>query len=382
MPQKAIPGRGHKRPQLDVPIERLHLDDLNPRLPESVKGKKEIDVLTILYEEFGLDELAISMAQNGYFDEEPLVVIPWDIPVGVVKKGVIKNNDKFEEFIKKESTHFTVVEGNRRLATARILLSSDLRKKFRIYGWPDLIEDISEDLSLLPVIVYPNRNEVVPYLGVRHIAGIKKWDAYAKARYIVSMLHSGTTVEDIEQQIGDKQGSVRKSSICFNILEQARDEFDFDISNAQDDFSLLILSIGQGNIKRYLGLPVKLKDIPLKNPIKDAKLNELKNFLSWLFGEGKKVPRVIKESRDITNYLTHVVANAESVGYLLRTGDLQAAFDLSDGEETMLKKSLANANKYLEKSLGIVHRHKTIDIKEDVKKCYETAGRLFRTINE
>jgi hypothetical protein len=377
MTNEKIPGYGRKRPQLNIEVDRLHLDELNPRLPETMQGKIEGEVLRTLYEEFSLEEIAISMSQNGYFDEEPLVVIPFNMP-----DNIDAGSEAYRTFIEKDNTHFAVVEGNRRLATIKILLDKAIQKSLGIRSWPELKKDIRDDLSILPVIVYPNRNEVVPYLGVRHITGIKKWDAYAKARYIRSMLDGGLSIEDIEQRIGDKQGSGRKNAICFSMLEQARDELDYDINKATDNFSFLVLSIGQGSIRRYLGLSSKLKDIPLEAPVNSDKLNALKNLLTWLFGEGKSIRPVIDESRDITNFLIHVVSSNEAVEYLKKTGKLQDAYELTDGEETMLKKSLASANTKLEKALGIAHRHKTPDIQVEVKKCRETAEHLFKTVNE
>lgn len=376
-----IPGYGRVRFQLEVQVDRLHLDPLNPRLPSNIQGKSESEVLKALYDYFNLEELAVSMSQNGYFDEEPLVAIPREVPKELQKAGYEKK--EFEAFIREKNTHFTIVEGNRRLATIKILLDKSLQQALGKRIWPALVREVQEDLSCLPLIVYPERDQVVAYLGVRHITGIKKWDAYSKARYIVSMLNNGLKIEDIEQRMGgDQQGAIRKNVICFRMLEQAHEEFDYDIHQATQDFSFLILSIGQGSIKRFLGLPSKLKEISLEQPIKDKKFKELKNLLSWIFGEGKQVQPVIKESRDITNFLSAVVSSPEATKYLEDTRKLEDAYDLSDGEETMLKKSLARANNSLEKALGIAHRHKTPDVKVEVKKCLDTAQRLHQTVNE
>ena len=73
-------GFGRKRPQLNVPIERLHLDPANPRLPEEIQGRKEDALLDHLYHHFDLEEIAAPMAENGYFDEEQLVAVPNDLP--------------------------------------------------------------------------------------------------------------------------------------------------------------------------------------------------------------------------------------------------------------------------------------------------------------
>ena len=60
-------GLGRKHPQLDLPVSRLFLDNENPRLPEEAQGKKEEELLNVLYDGFSLDELAASMAENGSF---------------------------------------------------------------------------------------------------------------------------------------------------------------------------------------------------------------------------------------------------------------------------------------------------------------------------
>ena len=78
---KKASGLGRKRPQLNVNADNLHLDPLNPRLPEDIQGKSEEDINYALYRFFDVDELAYSMAENGYFDEEPLVAIPNNVSI-------------------------------------------------------------------------------------------------------------------------------------------------------------------------------------------------------------------------------------------------------------------------------------------------------------
>lgn len=393
MPKAKPAGVGRKRPQLNIAIENLHLDPENPRLPEEIQGKSEPEVLNHLFRKFDLEEIADPMGKNGYFDEEPLIAIPNDIPAKLVPKPGKPESDAYLEFINKKTTQFTVVEGNRRLSTAKILRDSTLRQEFKIRSWPEITEAVRTDLAILPVIVYPTRNEVLPYLGVRHITGIKKWDSYAKARYIADMIDDGHTIESIEKQVGDRVQSVRKNAIGYHLLKQAREELDWDISNARNDFSLLILSIGQKNIKSYLGwtkaVPetgkiktMPLDEIELGSPVDDEHLPNLRNLLSWLFGEGSKVLPVIKESRNITDYLQHVVASPKAVDYLQDTRNLVEAYDLTDGEEIMLRKLLKLANLKLEKALGVAHRHKTPDVIAEAEKCSETAGLLVKAVKE
>ncbi len=386
-------GAGHKRPQLDVPIERLHLDPENPRLPEEIQGKLEEDLLQHLFDHFDLEEIADPMGRNGYFDEEPLVVVPQKIPAHLLPKEGKKESAEYFDFIKKDSTHFTVVEGNRRLATAMILLDAARQQRLKIRSWPEASASVQEDLRILPAIVYPLRKDVLPYLGVRHITGNKKWESYAKARYIADMIREGHSVNEIEQQVGDRAQSVRKSAIAYHMLREATEELDWDIGRAKKDFSLILLAIGQKNIKFYLGwskaVPnveqlksMKLEEIDLESPVAREHLRNLRDLLSWLFGEGSKVLPVINESRDITNYLSSVVASPSAVEYLRQTRNLKDAYDLTDGEEVMLQRLLRTANTKLEKALGVAHRHKTLDVIGEAEKCQETAARIVKSVKE
>ena len=374
-----FPGQGRKRPQLNLNIDQLHLDKENPRLPEEKQKRPETEILKTLYDDFYLAELAESMARNGYFDEEPLVAIPQQLPLEL--EHTDPHSQEFLSFVTGTDTQFTVVEGNRRLATAKLLLNTDSREKLHIRHWPEPSPEIADDLRILPVIVYNTRAEIVPYLGVRHIIGIQKWDSYAKARYIAMMVNTGNSINDVAESIGDKQGSVNKTYLCYRLLAQAQDEMEVDVRKPKEDFSLLLLAIGQANVKQFLGLPRRTKDINFDDPVSIERLPNLKNLLSWVFGENGKLP-VIKESRDITNLLTHVLGSPEAVQYLENTRDLAAAYDRTDGEEKMLLKYLATANTKLEVALGIAHRHKTFEALSQVQKCEQTVAALLNTLKD
>jgi hypothetical protein len=380
---KTPTGSGGKRPQLYISADNLHLDPLNPRLPEDIQGKNEEEINYALYRFFDVDELAYSMAENGYFDEEPLVAIPNHLPKkfeGIDGDALTGNND-YLSFIQNPNTHFTVLEGNRRLSTIKLLLSDELRHKFKIRSLPEISEEIKNDISVLPVIVYPNRTEVLPYLGVRHISGIKKWEPYAKARYVAKMVEQGFTIDDIQKQVGDRNNSARKIYLCYQLIDLAKYEFDLNTEKAENFFSYLLLASGQGSIKDYLGIEKRLQDIDLKNPIPNEKKQNLKNIFSWLFGEGKEKPPVINESRDITDKLSPVLRNVAATAYLLNTRDLSEAYERSDGEQDLLKKYLMKANSLLEKSLGFISRNKSEDVSDEVQRLKDTVGSIDTLLN-
>src|SRR5712691_3317294 len=80
-----------------VEVQGLHLDRLNPRLPEEYHSRAESEILEYLYDEEVLEELAQSFVDNGFFQHEPLIVT-------------------------EEERQLIVVEGNRRFAALAILL--------------------------------------------------------------------------------------------------------------------------------------------------------------------------------------------------------------------------------------------------------------------
>ena len=84
----------------------LHFDHLNPRLAEYgiTPSTSDEDILKILWEAMDVRELVQSISASGYFPHEPIIVT-------------------------KETGKFVVIEGNRRLAAVKVLLSPNLAKE-------------------------------------------------------------------------------------------------------------------------------------------------------------------------------------------------------------------------------------------------------------
>lgn len=342
-----FPGKGRKRPQEDISYTQLYLDPENPRLPERFQNKPEQELIKFMRKAYYLDELAQSMSVNGYLDEEPLVAIPNNLPTELANKSEaeLKDDSSYMEFIRNEETTFTVVEGNRRLSTVKLLLQGDFSK------YQPLDEEIEDDLQILPVIIYPKRDTVLSYLGVRHINPVRKWSAYAKARYIAKMIETdGQTVDLVQKRIGDTSNSARKTYACYKLIELMEDEFDYKSEEAKENFSFLILASGQGSIKRYLGLPERWQEADFDNLVRKEDLKKVKRFFQWIYGDVDKRP-IISESRDITKKLTPILNRDSSTKYLEDNNDLDGAYERSDGDELLLNNYLANALNSLEKSL-------------------------------
>lgn len=379
-----IPGRGRKRPQIDVSVERLELDAANPRFPKDLRDKGQTEVIAILKRYFSLEELAYSMSENGYFDEEPLVAVPIDLPPKFAKHdplSLIRNPD-YINYLEKEA-RFTVVEGNRRLATAKLLLFEELRAQLKIRGWPSISEEVKEDLSVLPVIVYNDRAEVLRYMGVRHITGIKKWESFSKALYIAEVINGGVDIDEIQKQVGDQSESVRKLYLAYRLVDIAESELSLATERAKEYFSYLILALGQRPVKEFLGLPYRWTETNFKEPVPSNRMDNLVLLFSWLFGENKDKLPVVKESRDITNYLTPVLRSEEATKHLMLTRDLQDAYDRSEGEKLLLLRNLKKARKSLSSALALITKYKTEDeVIEEIKYCQDILSDILKLSHE
>jgi hypothetical protein len=151
----------------EIAIDRLDLDPENPRFAGAVgHNPPQKRILDYIAENIGLKDLLSSMSHSGYYVSAPLI--------GVPKNGRV-----------------TIVEGNRRLATALLLLGDERASSQVNRGKSHpLQKGARERLEVLPVLLVESREKVLPYLGMAHIVGNKTWDSYAKAAWAVSVLES------------------------------------------------------------------------------------------------------------------------------------------------------------------------------------------------
>ncbi|MFC4395594.1 hypothetical protein [Arthrobacter sedimenti] len=300
-------------PREDLSVEELLLDEENPRLANP--GASQIDLLRALFFQESLEELALSFQRNGYFQEEPLVTIR------------ATNGDTI------------VVEGNRRLATLKLLLDPSLLDQ--IEGdrrkWPVLSATERERLLLVPTIRYPDRETVAPYLGFRHITGARTWKPLQKARFVAGLVAGGRSLKEVQGLIGDPQAqAAQKMYQSYVLYEQIRIELpDFDMSPITENFSLLETFLSSASIKRFLGLPPGLPGTAISSLIAGEHLSDLEQVLIWIFGNDEE-PAVIRDSREIKSKLAPVVANERALAVLTRTYDLESAYDIAVPSQDIL----------------------------------------------
>ena len=326
-------------------IRNLRLDPENPRLAETLQNASQCDLLRAFYDSYELDPLFQSLSQHGYFNEEPLI-------------GVRTSERVTSPPI------FTVVEGNRRLAALQILLLSWARDAADASELPEIAANIKPRLNPVPVKVYGSREDVVPYLGVRHIRGVKDWDPLAKARYVRWLKDQGYTVQEIVRNISSRRDVVQRWLLTLYVLEQANVISDsaWDDDPNKFKFSWLYTALGYARIRTYLGITSDNQTDPRPGPVRPERHAHLISHMGDLYGPppGDSQEAQVKDSREIRR-LAAIYESQDSLDALRGGATLEEAYARSVGEVEELRDYLRQINQALEHSLGMAHRHANND---------------------
>ncbi|MBW3199004.1 ParB/RepB/Spo0J family partition protein [Marinobacter nauticus] len=313
------------KPELkDIKVKDLVFDPQNPRLPNKYKEGKPEDVIRYFILKCNLLELMMSIGEKGYFSGEPLMVVP-------------------------EDHKYIVVEGNRRLAALK-LLTGEFSAPVSTSKVEMIKNGAKHNPEEVPTLVFNHRDDILLYLGYRHITGIKEWDALAKARYL-KQLRGQYSKDDHElahkelaKEIGSKANAVARSLTGLEILRRAEDIGILQEINMEADdipFSLLTTGIGWQEIANFIGLE-NASDVEAKNLNEDT----LKEFFSWTFYKYNGTTTVLGESRNFSK-LARVVSSEEALKALRRGESLDEADLLTSGPLQTIRNQMFSAEKAL-----------------------------------
>jgi len=343
-----------------VSIENLRFDPENPRLPSSVDGHKEPEVLKWMLEDATIPELMAAIGEQGYFGGEPLLVVQAN---------------------KKKAGVFRVIEGNRRLAAVKLLKDPKLAST-RQKTVQQISDNAKRKPDKLPVLVFGERDDILFYLGYRHVTGIKEWGPLAKARYLEQIAqktkgsHSKKKFQEMARTIGSKWDHVAKLLTGFAIYKQMEESNFFEIENLDEetiDFSILTTALGYDNIVAHLGL--KNATDP---SIEDISSTRLKELTSWLFEKDENGQTKLGESRNLKN-LNRIVANeaalkAFKTGYSIHQADL-----LAGAPKEIFQTAIRESKKSLETARDHMHLVEAPDQSDaDVLEDIDKLARLLR----
>lgn len=306
-----------------IDIEQLEFDLENPRIPRSIKQYGDRDkILEWMLRKENITDLMVSIGEKGYFPAEPILVIP-----------------KGEKYL--------VIEGNRRFSATFLLSYPDrapiLKSKVRI---------ISDDAKIypkeIPCLVFEKREEILDYLGYRHITGVEAWDALAKARYLKLIsrqyenLPFSERIRTLAKIIGSTPVYVRQLLLGLSVYENIENKDFFDISGLDDrnfEFGTFYTAIAKKNISEYIGVN-QTKDDPSEN----INFDHLEDITRWIFEKSTEGITRVGESRNLgkLDKILDPQFSSALEAFKKGTSILEAA-DLTDEADSIVDKKIMQA---------------------------------------
>lgn len=186
-------------PEKTINVTSLYLDGRNPRIPHVTGSTSQRDLIAQLIEHDKVYELAKDIAEQGYF--------PTEVLIGVEEKG------------KK-----IVLEGNRRLAALKLLLSPEAgpaqyQKRFQVLH----ARVAPESISRVRVVFAPSRDDAAPIIVKRHtVGGVKRWERSQQAQYLREFVNSDSTLDDLSRRLGISKAdltSMLKSDTMYQVAK-------------------------------------------------------------------------------------------------------------------------------------------------------------------
>ena len=321
----------------EVPLGNLRLDRQNPRLrgDREWKSTSDEELLAEFARSYRLIEIARSIADKGFTPRQAEALL------------VVKDPN--------DEDHYVVIEGNRRLATLKLLTSESARHKIGLaQEWDSLAAGVASfglDASV-PVIIYPNREALNAYLGFRHITGPRPWRPEAKARFIGKLLRDGESIDAVVRRIGSNHRTVRRFAEAHAIFTQARDA-GLSVDEVEKGFGVFYNALDQEGVRQYLDLlpQVKVDTLP-DSPVKQQHLDNLKTLIELLYGDQENgFGRVIAESRELRR-LGKVLAHSRARVHLVQNRDLHRAWRIAGGGKEEVLSTLSDIHSQLAEVSG------------------------------
>ncbi len=329
----AGPAGWAKSQPLDV--DGLSLDPKNPRLAQELGPEEKPDqeaLLQILWRRMSVDEVALSIAANGYFPTEQLHAVA-------------------------EGDRLVVVEGNRRLAAVKLLRDPQLCTRLKVRGLPELDRDAIEKLRTVPVVLSETREDLWQYIGYKHVNGPSLWQSYAKAHYVARVHNElGVPLEGIANTIGDRHSTVHRLYRGLMVLRQAESTGAWKLSDRKKKrlaFSHLYTGLDYEGFQQFIGLVPEESYRP--DPVPAENTDKLGDLLVWLYGSKSldREPYIGSQNPDL-RVLSEVIASDEGVAALRSELPLDIALKAARGDRRVLFEALVLVKQHLRDALGLV----------------------------
>jgi len=318
---------------LDVPIEKIDLDQDNPRLAH-LEGPLTQEVM-----------------EDYIFDEED---------GRRLYNQLVQDSQLFEEvWLKKSGDRYIVKEGNRRVAASRKYLRDVQSGK---------IKNVDEsNFNYIPAKIFRDdlsEKEIDMFLGSVHIVGKKDWSATNKGKHIYKLIHEyDETPESVADQLGMTETNVKKAYSAYKLTTAYGKKFGGNYSRMYSYFDEYVKS---PSLPRWVedepsNMDWMMELIHCKKIHNHRYIRKLSKIVAAEPDLREKCLKVLKskEGNIETAYETFVVySDSNSWTVLERTLKVLDSFPIqqikiakTDAQKQVIIKNLITAAKTLQKSI-------------------------------
>jgi hypothetical protein len=155
-----------------VPLKDINLDPDNPRIVTQTRLKSQVSILEYLYEFEDLERFIKKIANEG------------------------KNKGAERPYVVKTGAHYTVIEGNTRIAAYKVLVGLILPPKQDASSIPQIAENLKNQLLDVDCEIAPDRAALLPIMASAHfgLGDKSKWGYLGSRKAVFDEWQSGKTI--------------------------------------------------------------------------------------------------------------------------------------------------------------------------------------------
>ncbi|GHD04358.1 hypothetical protein GCM10008096_11590 [Zhihengliuella salsuginis] len=266
----------------------------------------------------GVTEVKRSIAENGFVPVERIVVRPLKIESS---SQTDESGDSATG-----SSHYVVVEGNRRTAALKLL------RKEHASG-AALKSSVSDVFDAVPVLLASDASDddLLAIMGIRHVGGPKEWGGYQSALLVYELMEdSGIDARQVASRLGLTVQEVNRRHRAFSALTQMAKDSEYGELVTPDFYAIFHEVVGQPKLRDWLGWDNSEYEL--------TDSNNREQLYFWLTGDAD-APKKITSYGDIRD-LKLIIENPDALSAMQDD-------DQSLADALAIVKSEAKATKWL-----------------------------------
>jgi len=274
------------------------------------------------------------------------------------------------------------VEGNRRLTAVKLLSHPEIATVKKV-SVQEIAKNAKHRPPQIPCLVFEDKNEILKYLGFRHITGIKSWRLLEKARYLSEMKQRDfagipfiKSCSEIAKVIGSRGDYVKRLLIGYELYKVVEDEKFYQIDNLNDTRFFLNYftdSLNRDNIREFLGV-----NLNNETPMEKLDKVHLNKITHWWFEKTNGQSRVLGDS-DGLKHLDAVVGHPEALKAFDETPiTIYEAYEITGDLDIQFENKVKESLRTIEQSDSISNKVKIFykELYDDLKSIRKIAGKI------